>query len=215
MIIGVRDLGNLISLFAFYVLAGCYSTNSSIQGKYLIKNTPNSYYELNVKSSDSFECRWQIGLNAGLLRGIYKERNKTWLFTGGVKPPTQKIMVQESQIDNFDSIYFEIRDFEDRPIANVILLLNEEFFILADEDGKAKIHKSVDLVSMKALYLDRKIPKYKTTNKEFNHFVIKLYISSNDDYYFDNVKVKLKGNQLIMTGSPHFRNKRIRFCKVE
>lgn len=191
----------VIFLFPF-LFVGCFTSKQIMEGKYKFKGTYEVAHEIDLRSDKTFLYQWQNGLNNGTITGTYEKQGEHLLLNGGIKPPDKKIRVEESLKDNNDSIYIEVKSFDNNPLAMAVVTLNAEQMITTDMEGKAVAKKITDIKKIKVGYLSSDIPEYQVQQAKSNKFLIQVYIPLKQEIYFENVKVQVKGNKLIMTGNP-------------
>ncbi|MCB0471470.1 MAG: hypothetical protein H6546_00765 [Chitinophagales bacterium] len=182
------------------LLSGCFIGKQVMEGTYQFKGVYGVAYEMELHSNGTFTYNWQNGLNIGTTTGTWEKEDGFLVLNGGTKPPEQKILVQEGSKLDQDSIYIEMTNFEGDPLALANVVLNDDQVIVADVQGKAVTGKST-IRKIKVNYLTFDIPEYQVKNPSANHFAIKTYTELNPDVYFENTKVQIKGNKLIVPGN--------------
>jgi len=172
-----------------------------VEGSYQYEGVYGVTYEMELHSNSTFTYNWQNGLNKGTTIGTWKKVDAFIILNGGTKPPEQKIMIQESLHPSKDSIYIEVTNFEGDALGMATIMMNEEKELVTDAQGKAVIGLPT-IRKIKINYLAFNIPEYQVKNPYANHFVIKAYTELYPSVYFENAKVQIKRNQLIIPGKP-------------
>lgn len=178
-------------------MIGCISSKRVIVGRYEFKGIYGISYEMELQSNGKFIFFWQNGLNKGTTSGTWEKEGGFLVLNGGTKPPDQKIIVKESSHLSKDSLYFEVKDFDENSLGLALIVLNDEKVIITDGEGKAVIGKTT-IKQIKIYYLNSDIPNYLIRDQSSNYFVIKAYIELNTSVYFENTKVQIKGENLIL-----------------
>ncbi len=179
------------------ILIGCISSKRVIVGRYEFKGINGISYEMELQSNGKFIFFWQNGLNKGTTSGTWEKEDGFLVLNGGTKPPDQKIIVKESSHLIKDSLYFEVKDFDENSLGLALIVLNDKKVIFTDGEGKAVIGKTT-IKQIKIYYLNSDIPTYLIRDQSSNYFVIKAYIELNTSVYFENTKVQIKGENLIL-----------------
>jgi hypothetical protein len=191
----------MFSFISSFIFSGCLITKN-MNGIYKNIEGYGVGEVLEIKSDSSFIYQWRVGLNSGTITGTYEKRGEYLFLNGGIKPPDQKIRVEENLKGNNDSIYIEVKSFDNNPLAMAVVTLNTEQMITTDMEGKAVVKKITDAKKIKVSYLSLNIPEYQVQKTKSNQFLIQVYTPLKQEIYFENVKVQVKGRKLIMTGNP-------------
>lgn len=200
------------------LLSSCSTGKQVIEGMYQYNTDNKVSHEMQLHPNGTFTYSKIYGLSniTETLTGTWKKEGRSLVLNGGVKPPKQKLMVQENSvtdkdtiyIEDFqsynilsyplskDSIYIEVRDsYGSLPLTGV--LLNDEQRITTDMQGIAVIGKSA-IEKIKIYFLDFNEPDYQVKNPTANHFLITIHLNFTPYIYFENTKVKIKRDELIL-----------------
>lgn len=197
-----------------FIFTGCLSGKRNVEGTYHYSPIFEIGYELLIDSNNTFVFSWLAGLNTGKTTGTWRKKGSNFILNGGTKPPKRKIIVEESLQGNIDSVYLDVRNFDMEPVEGGVVVINNERISLSNLHGSAVVRRkeSVRKINVYIPFLD--VSQYKVKKPLSNHFKIWVYTIRDNEIYFENAKVKIRHDKLIIPIKP-FSKRKIILKKVK
>jgi hypothetical protein len=183
----------LIIILAIFLSSCSVSTNSFI-GTYRYSSGFTAE-KINIISKDSFQYESYTCLADYKFLGSIKPENDYYLFSGDSIPHKSRFHYTKYNKKSSDSLYITLTDFKDEPLVFKYLMFNGVKLLMTNTEGEITVLNNPSINKLE-VYRDSSCV---IQNEFVNHnaFKIKLYVPSNGEIFFNNIKVKFKRRRLI------------------